>query len=113
MKFRAHRLPATSQLQISYDGVQIAATLRNISVTGALLRTADRVAPGATITLIALSKSWGATVVWAREGLIGVHFDRCLSAAQLRALRQPGHPTRQNFIVRPVHAGAHGFRELR
>ena len=65
--------------------------VRNISAGGVMGETSQLPAVGEQLSIELSSQKIPATVVWIREGTIGIKFDQCLDLGELLAGRKPRH----------------------
>jgi hypothetical protein len=65
--------------------------VRNISAGGLMAETADRPAVGEQVEVELSSQRIPSSVIWIRDGLVGIKFDRTVDLGELLAGRKPRH----------------------
>lgn len=92
MRYRSYRWPCRYDVQITTPSGRAAATVINISDTGARIEGHLGIPNGTAVTLLILSQRIKATVMWQRDGLAGLRFPIRLGENAIDTVRGTGRP---------------------
>lgn len=103
MKYRARRRVTTFDVVLHADGCARAAEIVDVTDRGARIRLEfGNLEPGSVVSMDIRGQSYGAKVIWNKEGESGLAFDGLLPldaiAAINRSLRRVPAPRKRRFL---------------
>ena len=75
-KRAARRRVVNRNVRLRWSVAEMPAIVRNSSADGAMLIVNAALAPGAKATILSDAREIPVTVMWSRDGYVGVQFDR-------------------------------------